>query len=78
MYLLKVGLGFGFGVLCAPAQLVSVTPLHVFLLCCVWSTRYVRIGRFTFLVICNWSRYWISSHIVNVVVVDLVQMFSFS
>jgi hypothetical protein len=22
--------GFGFGVLCAPAQLVCVTPLHIF------------------------------------------------
>jgi hypothetical protein len=70
--------GFGFGVLCAPARLVCVTPPHFFLGGgCVWRTMYVNIDRFTFLIIYHWSCYWISSQVVNLVVVDPVQLFPF-
>jgi hypothetical protein len=69
--------GLGFGVLCAPARLVCVTPLQVFLFNCVWSTMYVHIDRFTFLITYHWASYWISSQVVNVVVVGPVQLFLF-
>ena len=68
--------GFGFVVLYVPAVLVCVTPLHVFCLHCVWSTMYVHTDQFTFLVVYHWSCYWISSQVVNVVVVGPVQLFS--
>ena len=67
--------GFCFGLLCAPARLVGFTPLHVFSLLCVWSAMYVHIDRFTFLIIYHWACYWISSHVVNVVVFGSVQLF---
>ena len=63
--------------LCAPARLVSVTPLHVFCLHCVWSTIYVRIDRFTFLIIYNWTCDWISSQVVDVFVLGPVQLFPY-
>ena len=69
--------GFGFGVLCAPARLVCIGPLHIFCLHCVLSTMYVHIDRFTFLIICHWACNWISSQVVNVLVVGPVQLFPF-
>jgi len=36
---------------------------------------YVHIDRFTFLIIYHWACYWISSHVVNVVVFGSVQLF---
>ena len=67
----------GFGLLYAPAELVCVTSLRVFVLHCVWRTMYVLVDLFTFLIIHHWYRYWVSSQVVIVVVVDLVQMFPF-
>jgi len=71
--------GFGFGVLFAPARLVCITPLHVFVLDCVWSKMYVYrcIDRFTFLIIYHWARNWIRSQVVKVVVVGPAQLFPF-
>ena len=69
--------GFGFVVFCAPARLLCVTPLHVLCLYCVWSTIYVHIDRFTFLIIYHWACYLIISQVVNVVVVGPVQFFPF-
>jgi len=39
---------------------------------------YVHIDRFTFLIIYHWACYWISSQVVNVVVVVPVQLFPLS
>ena len=50
----------------------------LFFLHCVWSTMYVHIDRSTFLIIYHWSCYWISSQVVNVVVVCPMQFFFFS
>ena len=79
MYLLVIRVGFGFGVLRAPARLVCVTPLHVLCLHCVWSTMYVYIDRFTFF---HSTRISLglqlgSSQVVNVLVVGPVQLFPF-
>ena len=38
---------------------------------------YIHIDWFTFLIIYHWACYWISSQVVNVVVVGLVQLFLF-
>ena len=79
MHLLVVWIGvFGFGVLRASARLACVTLLHVFCLHCLWSLMYVYtcINRLMFLIIYHLACYWISSQVVNVVVVGPVQLFS--
>jgi len=56
---------------------VCVRPLQVFCLHCVWSTMYVHIDRFTFLIIYHWPCYWVSLQVVNVFLVGPVQLFPF-
>ena len=51
--------------------------VHGFCLHCVWSTMYFHLGRFTFFIIHHWTCYWVSSQVVNVVVVGPVQLFLF-